>query len=539
MGVALAEGGAGDGRWWRWPRSDRGEGPPSTAPAPAAAAVAAGLATLLYIFKFPPDREGAIALVGGFGSAPLFAAAGWLADWASERVPLARTAVFAALFGVLGVSFNLALHPSPRTPFASDMLPCLALSVLTVAAWRRAVRPRPGADAALAVVPLVVHLALRPSSVLPAFPGSQYLVGGPGGADAATIYALCPWLSLAVVGAWARRESRSVVLIAAALFGVAGACVVGLDPGGAGRLVKLPMSTSYALLALAVGSALLGVGRALMRSEGPPVRALAWLGRHWLVAFYVMFAAEASLRRSPVASSWAVLGLQAAGVLAGTWLVATVAAAAPVAAFFRHRASWALLAAVILGVAVWPGLPVQAITATAGIAGLVFASQYESLARLCVGTREEPLRSPGTATPKEVAAGAKAWQDSPAGDGPARRPGRLAGDPGSHRLADGVVVDRATTSVDRCTAGLRGAGRHGSPTLRGARFLRVGEKAFRKVNATYRIPIGCVPPARLARAPKPPPSDASGRRETAKPADAVPAHHPDPPRVGSGRELAT
>jgi hypothetical protein len=231
-------------------------------------------------------------------------------------------------------------------------------------------------------VPLVADLVLRPTGLLPVFPGSGFLYGPPPAAGEPPVYTLCPWLTLAAVGAWARREGTGLALAAAGLFGAAFALAAWSDPA-AGWPVKRPMNLSYALLALAVASAALAAARPLASSRVPEaVRGSAvWLGRHWLVYFYLHFAAATALRATTVRSPWLLGALQGAGAVAGTWVVVTLNR--PLARLFRHPAAWAVLLAAILAVAVWPGLTGAAVLWPAAVAGLLFAANTEQLGAIC------------------------------------------------------------------------------------------------------------------------------------------------------------
>jgi hypothetical protein len=108
---------------------------------------------------------------------------------------------------------------------------------------------------------------------------------------------------------------------------------------------------------------------------------LGWLGRNWLVFFYLQFAFVALLSRSSIRSPGVIWLLMAVGTVGATWIVS--AAAAPFAAWFRRPFPWVVLLGLIVAAAVWPGMRREVLTGVAGVAGLVFASQVGALA-LCV-----------------------------------------------------------------------------------------------------------------------------------------------------------
>jgi hypothetical protein len=358
----------------------------------------------------------AIREAGGFGAALLFAAAGGVGAWAAGQVPLPRLAAFAALFAMLGVSFNLALHPVTRPLFTADILQGLALCALAVACWRRWFGAGPLSDSALVALPLLAHVVLGP--LVPSVPGLHYLFDGRGGES---LFPLFPWLTVAALGARASGETAAVNAVIAALFGAAAAALWWSDPR-AGVPVKFPMNLSYALLSCASAAAAVGLAQGLAR-WGPAARGLGWLGRRWLVFFYVHFAVVAALNRMAPLPPWAVWALLAAGALAGTWLVA--AAAAPLAAWFRRPAPWGVLAAVIVAAGVWPGLDPAVVTGVAGLAGLVFAAHYGLLAYVVAnaGSLAPPVSSPSAARHEPTRKARKPAERSDAPD-PGRNLGR-------------------------------------------------------------------------------------------------------------------
>ena len=138
--------------------------------------------------------------------------------------------MFAGLFAALGVSFNLALHPTTPAAAAAtaDLLQGLALCGLAVACWRRWVGVPAWGDAVLVALPLLAYSWLGP--LLPAFPGSQYLIATAGPGSDRSLFPLLPWLTLAALGAWATRQGAAVSGAAALLFAATAAAVAWLDP---------------------------------------------------------------------------------------------------------------------------------------------------------------------------------------------------------------------------------------------------------------------------------------------------------------------
>jgi hypothetical protein len=343
------------------------------APDPSSIPIVAGLACLLYVFGHGPVAgHDQVKLIGGLGAALLFAGAGGVGACASEHLPLPRLALFCVMFAALGISFNLALHPSTRPWASADILQGLALGALIVACWHRAFGASAGSDAILAALPLVAHFLLRPH--LKPFPGLQYLIAAPG--DARSLFPACPWLTLSALGAWASRAKPSGNLWASALFALMTLFVRWTDPGHEGP-IKFPMDLSYAMLSCASVGLAFAIARVL-KGRGPADRPLRWLGRRWLVFFYVHFAIVYALRQAPGPPPWAVWSILAAGSVAGTWLVSK--ALAPIGRWLQVPASWSLPLAPIVVAALAPGLPPLAVAGLAGLAGLVFADHYELLA---------------------------------------------------------------------------------------------------------------------------------------------------------------
>jgi hypothetical protein len=338
------------------------------------------MACLLDVFGNGPvaDHE-VVKLAGGLGAALLFAAAGGIGAWTSTLVPPTRLAVFAGLFAALGVSFNLALQPSSRPAATAGILQGLAACSLAVACWRRWVGSRAWRDAALVALPLVAHFLLRP--LVPRVPGVQYVFDSPVGAQ--SLFPLFPWLAMAALGARATGQTAAASGAAASLLTAATALAWWSEPGSSG-LVKFPMNLPYALLACASIEVAFTLAHAL-KGLGAVARAAAWLGRNWLIFFYVHFAIVFVLRWLaivPAAVVWAVL---AAGSIGATWLV--VKALAPFSGQFKSPVAWCVPLALIVTAGNWPGLHPAAVSCMAGAAGLIFAAYHDTLAYVVVNFR--------------------------------------------------------------------------------------------------------------------------------------------------------
>jgi hypothetical protein len=360
-------------------RTERNRTSPIPVPELVPASMLAGFACLLYVFGHGPvPGFETVKLIGGLGAVLLFAASGWVGDWASRRYPLGRLATFAGLFALLGISFNLALYPT-RTVWSCDILQSLAMTGLIVACGRRIAAGRPWMNVMLAVVPLAVQFLLGP--LLPEFPGRQYLVAGK--AVDLSPFPLCPWLTFAAIGAWSRHESMRMTLIFAVGFSFATALTWGTDSGSSGPS-KVPMNLSYALLGCSSVMASVVLAR-LVASREPAARVLGWLGRNWLIFFYLQFALVAVLARTSLRSPGAVWLLMAAGTLTSTWLVSVVAS--PISGWFNRWMPWVALLGVVCAVAAWPGLPENLVREVASIAGMIFAAQVAAMTSLVLEAR--------------------------------------------------------------------------------------------------------------------------------------------------------
>lgn len=372
---------------------------------PGTVPIVAGLACLLYVFGHGPVAgQETFKLIGGLGAALLFAVAGWAGAWASGKFPLRRVVAFGLLFAALGTSFNLFIHPTTRPVWSADILQGLALCGVAVACWRRVCGDSPWADSVLAIGSLIIHFLLGPA--LPAIPGSQYLVAGSSGA--LSLFPVCPWLTMAVLGARASREKPWVNLAMAAVF-AAFAALFGWDGKGQGAPVKFPMNMSYATLSCAAVGSAFAVAH-FMDGLEPVRRAARWLGARWLVFFYVHFAVVFSLDRSALSRQPLVVwSLLAIGSLAGTWLVAAVLS--PLKPWFREPGVWVALLGVILAAGSVRSLTPLGVAVLAGAAGLVFAAQYGALAS-CVANARLPAASRSfKPTERSPASSSRLWPD--------------------------------------------------------------------------------------------------------------------------------
>ncbi len=345
------------------------------------------IACLLYVFGHAPvtGHEG-VKFAGGLGSALLFAGSGAAAG--SLRSSPARSAALGLAFAALGVSFNLALHPSTRPTWSSDILQGMALSGVAVAL----ARPRGGIGvgvggfgvlAAAGASWWAFGVAWRP------FSGSQYLFFS--GDSALSPFPVAPWVTLAALGAILARTSTARASAMAAAF--AGATALAWAGGWAsGPPSKIPMNPTYALLGAAVASAAFA-GSGPIRRWAWSREASDWLGRRWLAFFYIHLAVALGLGRAGLVRPWACWTATAAISIAATWIVS--AASDRVRGAFRRPASWVVLASVILAVGLIPGIPPMVVQAIAGGAGLLFATRSGELASLILGSTAEPPEALG------------------------------------------------------------------------------------------------------------------------------------------------
>ena len=157
------------------------------------------------------------------------------------RRPLAGVARFGLAFGALGITFNLALHPSTRPVWSADILQGMALSGLVVAAWRSGdLAAAPGRSLRGSRPGVVVVASSR---IARAFPGVAIPVRD--SERSASPFPVVPWLALAAIGAWPGHVSRPVGRLAVAVRPWAS-----WPDGSQGILrppIKFPLNPIYAL----------------------------------------------------------------------------------------------------------------------------------------------------------------------------------------------------------------------------------------------------------------------------------------------------
>jgi hypothetical protein len=188
---------------------------------------------------------------------------------------------------------------------------------------------------------------------------------------------------MAALGAWSVGEPWGVTGTATILFAAATAILLWLDPD-TGLPVKFPMNLSYALMSCATIGAVFTLAHGLKRRSAA-ARGATWLGRNWLIFFYVHFAIVFVLRRlaiGPAPVVWAVL---TAGSIGATWLV--VKASAPFSRQFKSPVAWYVPLALIVTAGNWPGLSPVAVSCLSGTAGVIFAAYYDTLAYVIVNLR--------------------------------------------------------------------------------------------------------------------------------------------------------
>ena len=338
--------------------------------------VVLAMACLLYVLGHARvDGQEAARFVGGLGSALLFGAAGAAVAGLGPR-PLARAASFGLAFAVLGISFNLALHASSRPTWSADILQGLALAAVVVAGWKGLTGGSPWAFAGLAA--LTATWWAFEGSARP-FPGSQYLYAS--ALDGSSLFPVLPWLSLAAIGASLVRASASACSASAIGFALAAmASWTGLRPFG--PPVKFPLNPTYALLGASIVSAAFAASGPALRWR-PGRVAASWLGRRWLLFFYVHLAIALGLSRAGLTSPvlcWPALAVLS---MAATWAISW--AADLVRPSFRGPIPWAVLALATVAVGVVPGLPPVAVLAVAWPVGLIFAALHDELATWILG----------------------------------------------------------------------------------------------------------------------------------------------------------
>jgi hypothetical protein len=347
------------------------------------------LACLLYVFGHAPaeGRDG-LKFVGGLGSALLFAASGAAA--ASLRQSPARVASFGLAFALLGISFPLALHPTDRPVGSADILQGLALSGVLVMLWRPGPGSESGAFAALAAAGTSWWAF---GGAWRAFPGSQYLFDS--GDPARSPFPVLPWLSMAALGAILVRVSAARAWTLAAGFAVAAAMARGRG-WPLGPPTKFPMNATYGLAGAALASSAFAASGPI-RHWSWSRAASDWLGRRWLIFFYIHLGVAVGLGRLGLTRPlvcWALTGSISLGL---TWAVAACADRARWAT--RRPSTWAVLGSAILAVGLLPGVPPFLVRAIAGASGLLFAAGAGDLAAMVLGPATE---GPGPAADDRV-----------------------------------------------------------------------------------------------------------------------------------------
>jgi hypothetical protein len=128
-------------------------------------------------------------------------------------------------------------------------------------------------------------------SSLSAFPGSQYLYASEG--DGLSLFPVLPWLTLTALGAILVQISATRCAALAVGFGISAA--LGWGQGSPfGLPVKFPLNPTYAMIGASLASAAFALSGPSIRWR--PIRmAEEWLGRRWLVFFYVHLGVAAGL----------------------------------------------------------------------------------------------------------------------------------------------------------------------------------------------------------------------------------------------------
>jgi hypothetical protein len=336
--------------------------------------VAALACVLLVLADGPALGRPVMPNIPSSVAALMFAVAGWAGSWAAGRFPVARVVIYGLMVGALGLSWNLLRQPDGHPLTSADLFQGMSVCGVTVALWRKKWGESVWAESVLGIVPMVVHFLAGP--YLPEVPGSQYLWSGSVGGGAA-LFPLCPWLTLAVLGAWASRERPGFNLVMAGLFAAAAGVAWAVAGARGGPWVSSGNLASLMLACAAVGLAF-ALAQVLSRHE-PTRRALRWLGARWLVFLFVHGLVILATGRLDVLWSsldvWVVVGL---GSLALTWLV--WAALAPLKPWFRQPFPWFVLMAAVLVAGLVPGIPPWIVAVVGGGVGLFFGAHYGALA---------------------------------------------------------------------------------------------------------------------------------------------------------------
>lgn len=342
------------------------------------------VACLLYVFGHARvDGQEAAKFVGGLGSALLFAAVGAIVA-GSPRRSLARVAAFGLFFGALGITFNLGLHASSRPFWSADILQGMAISGVIVAGWRRLTGGGSWAYALLAALAAtwwVFEPFVRP------FPGSQYLFEA--GSGSLSLFPVLPWLTLSALGAWLMKTSMAGRVGAALVLGSLAA--MGWSLGA----VKFPLNPIYAMAGGSLASAVFVLANQALRWSWVRI-ASEWLGRRWMIFFYVHLSIVPVLVRFGLVQpliGWTVLACVS---IAATWLISAVMSR--LRRPFHWPATWVILLVATLAVGFWPGLPGGLTVVLAGGIGLLFAARDEDLATLILGPQmDDPPKFEGAA----------------------------------------------------------------------------------------------------------------------------------------------
>jgi hypothetical protein len=178
-----------------------------------------------------------------------------------------------------------------------------------------------------------------------------------------------------------------VNLLTGALF-VAAAVSFWWDGVGPSAMAQDPLNLTYLMLACGTVALALALAQGLCGWE-PARRALRWLGAKWMIFLYIHSTLTIVLERWAIAPRTLSQAILAAGSVAGAGLLASVLE--PLKPLFREPWLWVVLLAVILVVAVLPGLSPEAGAVIGGLTGLFFAAYYGALASCVASVR--PLES--------------------------------------------------------------------------------------------------------------------------------------------------